>query len=914
MMRPHITHELQVARCGAVLRLGGGRWPWRACRLAALLLAAWLGGGPALAQGLGGPGFGAPLAPPALPPTLPGGALVPSLPDATQQEIWQRIENANRRPTLPPGPLPAPAADRAAPAPRPAPRPPAAEDEPLSQTEAFFAERLGTVLRQFGHDSFRGGGAALPVLGSPPEDYVLGRDDELVLVLRGRTRATSELRVLRDGTVLPPELPPVQAAGRTLRELRAELEARIARDMPGTDVFLSLQRMRQLAVFVGGEVPRPGIQALPALATVLDALQAAGGVRRGGSLRAIRIDGPRGSRMLDLYAIVTGEGAPPDITLREGERIMVPALGGVVALAGEVTRPAIYELPAGAASMPLSALLRLGGQALRPAGNRFLLLGTDAAGRRSFTEIGPNDAVRRGDSVVVQPGADVVANRLRLSGHVTAPVIRAAMPGGGLRGLLADARLVRPDPYPRLAVILRPDPETRVRRFIPFDLARAMQGQGNLPLAEGDEVILLGNADIAWLASPPVQRALRGQAPAEGDCPALVQLAVAARAAPARFAHARGAGFPDIGAPACPAVFQENPPLLGFLLDAAVLLTGEVRQPGLFPILEDTGLDLLLAAAGGASAGADLSAVELAREPAEGAANPTLGRLLLDLRSRNFRAVRLSPRDVLRIPRGFTDREAGPVTLAGEVVRPGSYDIRRGEKLSELLARAGGLTPHAYPYGAVFTRESVRVRQQEGFARTARDLETSLIQVAAGQAVAGSRGNSVDVGGAISAGRELAGALRQAQAAGRMVVEANPVTLAARPELDLLLEPGDLIVIPKRPNEVTVVGAVQNPGSLQFQSGWRATDYLRAAGGPQRFADTARAFVVLPNGQSQPAGLSGWQTSGPPIPPGSLVVVPQDPSPFETWGFVRDLTQVLGQITISSAALAVIARETGGSR
>ncbi len=359
---------------------------------------------------------------------------------------------------------------------------------------------------------------------------------------------------------------------------------------------------------------------------------------------------------------------------------------------------------------------------------------------------------------------------------------------------------------------------------------------------------------------------------------------------------------------ACPQVFQDYPPLLAFLLDTAVLLTGEVKQPGLFPILDDTGLDVALAAAGGVTDGADLSAVELAREPVEQGGAIPLTRTLLDLRSRNFRAVRLSPRDVVRVPRGFTDRETGPVTLAGEVVRPGVYDIRRGERLSELLARAGGLTPQAYPYGTVFTRDSVRARQQEGFARTARELESSLITVAAGPVNSGFWKHK-DLGGLVNAGRELATTLRQAQAAGRMVVESNPVMLAARPELDTLLEPGDLIVIPKRPNEVTVVGSVLNPGSLQFRSGWRASDYVRAAGGTQRFADGSRAFVVLPNGQSAPAGLSGWQAGGPPVPPGSLVVVPQDPSPFETRGLIRDLTAVLSQVTVSSAALAVIARE-----
>jgi protein involved in polysaccharide export with SLBB domain len=859
-------------------------------------------------------------------PAVPGGGLLtpPSLPSLSggggaQSEILQRILDAAGSPRggvpLPvPSPLPPP------PAALPAPPPPAPlAEEPLSHTEGFFAARmdLPVPLRQFGYDTFRvAPGAVPPPLGLLPDDYILGRDDELVLALRGRARQTIAVRVQRDGLLLVPDLPPIQAAGRTLADLRADVAGRVARDLPGTEAFLSVGQLRQIPVFVAGEVTRPGMQALTALSSVLDALAAAGGVRRTGSLRAIRVEGPQGGppRIIDLYAVIAGAPGSPVLLLREGDRVLVPPLGGVVAIGGEVTRPAIYELPAGAGAAPLATMLRLAGDPLRPGGNRFLVQGTDAQGRRSFAEISARDAIRRGDALLVQPANDVVANRLRLAGHVAAPVTRATggRAGTGLRALLGDPRLVRPDPYLRMGVVLRADPASRARRFLPFDLARVLTGAADMPLAEDDEVVVLGMPDIAFLASPPVQRALRGEAPSDAHCPALLQLAIAARAAPARFAHARSAGFPELGAPPCPKVFQDYPQLLPFLLDTAVLLTGEVRQPGLYPVLDDTGLDLLLETAGGATDGADLSAVELTREPAETAGAIPLTRLALDLRSRNFAAVRLSPRDVLRMPRGFGDREPGPVTLLGEVLRPGTYDIRRGERLSELLARAGGLTPQAYSYGTVFTRESVRLRQQEGFDRTARELEQSLIQVAAGQAVAGSRGSPADLGSAITAGRQLAGALREARAAGRMVVEANPVVLAARPELDVLLEPGDLIAVPKRPNEVTVVGAVLNPGSLQFTTGWRASDYVEGAGGTQRFADPPRAFVVLPNGQSAPAGLSAWQMGGPPVPPGSLVVVPQDPSPYEGWGFLRDVTHVLSQITLSAAALAVVARE--GSR
>ncbi|PHK95056.1 polysaccharide biosynthesis/export protein [Pseudoroseomonas rhizosphaerae] len=908
------------------------RWPasLSLVRLPLALLAGLLPPAAASAQP-GPPGGQVPsplLSPPSLPSTLPGGMPLPSLPPALQQDILQRILDASggRAPgpaqaAPPPGPALAPAAPPALP-PAAHPPAPAFSAEPLSNAEAFFAARLEQPLRQFGYDTFRELAAVPPAqaaLGTLPDDYVLGRDDEVLVSIRGRTRQNHALRINRDGTLLLPDLPPFTAAGLSLGALRAEIGQRVARELGGSEAFVSAGQLRQIGIFVAGEVVRPGLYGLPAMASALEALALAGGVRKTGTLRAIRVEGPRGSRVIDLYAVLGSEPGTPDLALREGERLVVPPLGAAVAVAGEVTRPGIYELPAGAATAPLEALLRLAGQPLRPAGNRFLLQGTDAQGRRVYSEVGASARLRRGDALLVQPGTDVSAGQVRLSGHVTAPLLRAAG-SGGLRGLLGDPRLVKPDPYVRMGLVWRVDAETRVRRFIPFDLGRVLRRQADMRLQEADEVILLSQSEVAWLASPPVQRALRGEAAAAAlsatppsapvsDCAALQALATAARSSPARFAHARGAGFPDFGAPPCPPVFLDHPALLPFLLDQSVLIAGEARLPGLYPILDDTGLDQVLAAAGGATDTVDLSAVELSREPLEQAGAIPLSRTLLDLRSGNFAAVRLSPRDAIRLPRGFGDRDSGPVTLAGEFVRPGIYDIRRGERLSELMTRAGGLSPQAYPYGAVFTRESVRQRQQDGFARTARELEQSLIQVAAGQAMAGAKAGGMDLGGAITAGRELAGALREARAAGRMVVEANPVILAARPELDVLLEPGDLVMVPKRPNEVTVVGAVLNPGSLQFSTGWKAAEYVRASGGAQRFADGGRAFVVLPNGQSVPAGLGAWQAGGPPIPPGSLVVVPQDPSPYETWGFVRDLTQTLGQISISAAALAVIAKQ-----
>ncbi len=382
-----------------------------------------------------------------LPPTLPGGGSVPGLPPGAQQDILQRLLDAGAgRPlggTLPGQPPRPPAAQMPPPLPQAVPQmmtgpPPAAAEAPLSPIEQFFAARLTAPLRQFGYDSFASGPPGTPGFGATPDDYVIGRDDEVIIAFRGRARSTLNLRVTREGMLILPDLMPIVAAGRTLRDLRGELEARAQRELQGSEVFVTLGQMRQVTVFVGGEVGRPGVVTLSPLGNVLDALVAAGGVRPTGTLRNIRIEGSGGRRRVDLYPVIAGEGEPPDLSLREGERILVPPIGGVVALGGEVSRPAIYELPAGAASAPLAVMLRYAGDALRPSGNRFLLETTDPEGRRAFREISLASPLRRGDALLVQPGSDVQSQQLRLSGHVVQPTTRAL---GGRGATLRCSRI-----------------------------------------------------------------------------------------------------------------------------------------------------------------------------------------------------------------------------------------------------------------------------------------------------------------------------------------------------------------------------------------------------------------------------------------------------------------------------------------
>lgn len=877
------------------------------------------------------------------PPALPG--LPPGVPADAVQRALQAFGGRAPMPGEMPqqGQLPQLQPQAAPEVPQPA------AGDPLSEIERFFNERLPATLprvRQFGYETLTAYGATLPQAGGVLSDeYVLGPGDELAVTFRGRVRSAVTVRVDRDGRVVLPDLAPVPATGRTLRDFRVDLEARVARELPGTEVFLTVANVRQVTVFVGGEVNRPGLHQTTSLSSLLDALALAGGVRRTGSLRAVQVISGRNARTVDLYAVLVG-GTLPDLTLLAGDRVLVPAIGPTLAVVGDVARPAIYEMAPGAAATgvtpSLSEVLALAGGTLRPAGNRYTLFDYDAAGRRTLTEITGARPMRRGDLVMVGPAASASVGQVRIAGHVIGAETRARAATPTLRRLIGDPRTIRPDPYSRMVVLARTAPTSRDRSFRGFDLAAVLAGRVDERLRDEDELLILSTQDIAFLSGPLVQRALSGVVPtapvvpaaapglqpalgtlptgiapaatAGDECPALVQLALTTQQSPQRFAHATGFPFAETAQVSCPPLFREFPDLLGFLIDNSIAVTGEVARPGLYPVLPGVGLDALVAAAGGLTRSADLANVELSRQPFEGTggALSPLERRTLDIRSGNLSAVRLSPRDTIRLPRAFSDRDVGPVRVLGEVVRPGTYDIRRGERLSDLIARAGGITAQAYTFGAVFTRESARARQQDGFQRAAREIETALMAMMAGQAqpgMAASSGRGGDVGEAIRAGRELAAGLRTAPAAGRMVIEANPAMLVARPELDILLEPGDMLVIPKRPGDVAVVGSVLNPGALQFATGRTAREYVRQAGGLARFSDPGRAFVVLPNGTARPAGISGWNLSSEPIPPGSLIVVPQDPAPYETWGMIRDLTGIFTQVAISAAALAVIARE-----
>ena len=349
----------------------------------------------------------------------------------------------------------------------------------------------------------------------------------------------------------------------------------------------------------------------------------------------------------------------------------------------------------------------------------------------------------------------------------------------------------------------------------------------------------------------------------------------------------------------CPAVFEEEPELLPVLIENSVSVGGSIRRPGAYPIAgQVTARDLAAAAEGLLGNGVNMT-LDVTRS--EGDAS-TQQRIATDRAGVALATTRVSAGDDLRFNGAQPQTEAGGVLLTGEFGRPGLYAIRKGETLSQLIARAGGLTPLAYAYGTVFTRRSVKELQQEGFRRTGRELTNGLLAVSA-------RKTGQGAGDSLIAAQGLIRELTTVEAPGRVVVEADPRVLGVRPDLDTVLESGDAIYVPKRPNFVLALGDVNNPGALQFVSGKSAIDYLAETGGTQSSADRRRIFVVLPNGTSQPLRSGRWARAGftGTIPPGSTIIVPKNIDPLFTLDVARDVAGIAGSFITSIATLAILA-------
>ena len=344
--------------------------------------------------------------------------------------------------------------------------------------------------------------------------------------------------------------------------------------------------------------------------------------------------------------------------------------------------------------------------------------------------------------------------------------------------------------------------------------------------------------------------------------------------------------------------------LINFLIEHRARLDGAVRGPGSYFVGPNVALVDLVQAAGGTINWADETGVELITTAVDHqTGKAATRRQSLPLRQTTLASYTVRPRDTLHFNQIFTDVGIGSVTVQGEVRFAGSYPIIRGEHLSDLLARAGGLTNTAYPYGTVFLRKSAAAAEHEGYLRAASEIENELV-------IAMTRiGNDKIDPTTFASMQTFVSELRNQKAVGRISIAADPSVLASKPELDPLLEAGDVLYVPQRPSTVAVLGQVMQPGSFPYRAGLTLQDYIEQAGGYAATSDESLTFIVLPDGSARRIQKSWLSFDAQSLPPGSTIVVPRDVTPLDTRQLILDVSSIFSQFAVSLASLAVLAKQ-----
>lgn len=707
---------------------------------------------------------------------------------------------------------------------------------------------------RWGQKLFRSGVASLASghVGAIGPEYGLGPGDELILTLWGQKEARYSLTLDRDGQVSIEFVGVVSLNGQTLKSAETLLRKRLSKVYAGladgtTQMDLTMGKLKQIRVFVVGDVVQPGSFMLSGNTSVLAALFMARGPTSLGTERRIEIR--RGSRVVtvDLYDYLARGRRPDQDVLRDGDVVRVGRHLDVVEVQGSVGRPGFYELLPEEGAKEL--LQYAGGVGLLAADQPLAVVRTFQGGRRDVVllrkpsdyKAGQNSDLEDQDQVMVYLGNDPTQATIVASGEFRYPGPYPWTPGMTLASLLERAGGPSPSVVPGLAFVRRVRSDGSVtftrarydsasgaaRLLLPLDTvtllnrfqfteggAVSIRGAVRQPREVGfrpgmtlrDLVLLAGGFDKVQ-PPPSLQNPQDSLEQARVDTSGLFDLdSLLWFPAGEAFVQRRTAdGLGKIQAfalspvPEIPLaegdVVQIVDRLANNALDS-IRVTGMVAHPGTQPDFDGLRVRDAILRAGGFLPNSDPSAVRLEYpRDSTGSFSETLR---LDSSLTVPEAFRLLPRGAqVAVPRRLDKEALELIHLRGEFVRPGSYSIQEeGERLSSFVRRSGGVTSRAFPPGASLVR-------------------TDMV------------------------------------GHGRIVIDMAKAIRKPGSRYDPVMRVGDSLLVPRLPSTVRVVGEVNRPGLVSWREGLSYRDYITLAGGFKDSADEDGVFVEQVDGRVQ---------------------------------------------------------------
>lgn len=633
-----------------------------------------------------------------------------------------------------------------------------------------------------------------------PSNYRLAANDQLMIDVYGYSEVQYKLTVTEEGYIRIPNLGPVYVNGLTMEEAKTRITKQLSTiystiSSGKTFVQTSLGDIRSIRILMIGEVQRPGTYTLPSLASVANALYVSGGPDENGSFRSIQVI--RNGQVIntfDLYDFITRGDLTNNIILQDQDIVKVNPYKTRVELIGEVKRPAIFEAKD---NETLQTILDYAGGY------------TDGSFKDNITGYRINNKEREvinvsadqiatfklksGDQFFVDSILNRFSNRVTIAGAVFHPGNYGLEKGMTLLDLIKKADGVREEASLNRGIIRRLQDDF-TPAIISFNVQDIISGKTNLPIQKEDSVIVFSKQDL------------------------------------------RQQYF--------------------------ISISGEVNRPGAFPYADSMRLEDLILISGGLKDAASLKHVEVSRRIRSGDYNGKDSAKAIirqfdisaDLSSIAGEQIMLEPFDEVIIRKSPRYSEQANILVEGEVVYPGQYAIiNKGERISQLVTRSGGLRSEAFPEGALLLRKTYVNGSDSALLNNKLALFYSKLEDSA----------------SISSVKNMME--RKYQLLG---INLDDILKKPGSKYDILLEEGDVLKIPKKLQTVQVFGEIYFPKKIRFDTRNDFRDYIRGAGGFTSSALKRRSYVVYPNGEVKSTRKVLFFNKYPKVKPGSEVYVP----------------------------------------
>jgi protein involved in polysaccharide export with SLBB domain len=672
-----------------------------------------------------------------------------------------------------------------------------------------------------------------------PQNYVIGPDDELLIDLSGDNEANYRLKVSPEGSIRLQYVGAVFVGGLSIEQATSKISAAMSRTYPAlktgrTTLTVNLGNIRSIKITLLGEVVKPGSYTLSSLSTVYNALNASGGPNSNGSFRKIQVI--RNNKVvstIDVYGFLLNGVQKGNIRLQDQDVINVPVYQSRVEIAGEVKRPALFEV---LSNESLADVIRFAGGFSNQAYTAQVKVLQNTNRERKISDI-PAEKFEtygplNGDKFIVETILDRFANRVSISGAVFRPGQFELEKGLTLRGLIKKADGLTEDAFLNRGYISRLNLDNTLA-LVSFDVDKILKGtQQDIPLQREDKVTISSIFDLKE--------------------------------------------------------------------EYKVSIQGEVRQPGTFDYATNMTLEDFIQIAGGFKEGATPNRIEISRRVKNSdllSKNAVIADVFTVNVDQNLQIADkgfvLQPFDIVSIRNSEGYQIQKLVKLEGEVLYPGTYTImNKDERISDVIKRAGGLTASAYADGASLKRvgpEKVNPTDKNAINNKEEDdkkfLNLKRVQ---------------ETGVKDTLRSDVEQKLIQSDLVG---INLARIIKEPKSRLDLIVEDGDVIRVPKELQTVKVTGEVLNPNSIVYSRNKGFKQYVNGAGGFTGNALKHAAYVKYANGSVQSASKFLFFNNFPKVKPGAEILVPKraprERMTAQSWIGIGTAVASMGAIVVS---------------